>query len=389
MSRSGPPSPAPSTRPPAGSSAREREKELADYVRAGQLDRAAMVARSLGDPRSAAALFVGAGMHYQAAVCFYEAGSKEEALEAFLRIPLDDARYRRACAHAIRIGCELGSLTRALDAFVARYVAAPPEGDADLASLYQLGVLYQKSELFDHAREAFARVRSVDAAYADVAQRMSVIEPVLRNEAVYRDILRQDAASWRRPSSLAPARADDDAARQPTAADPSASLAELSARPSPSVREGPRSPGPDLAPGAIVAHRYRVEQQIGRGGMGVVYRATDLELEEAVAIKVFGHRLDEPDLVQRFKQELSICRSLAHPNIVRLHDIGAHEGRKFLSMELLAGAALDAILKRPVELRPAIQILQQACAGVGAAHRGGVVHRDVKPDNLFVTTEAS
>ncbi len=364
---------------------RDREKLLAELIKVGHVDRAAMVARSLGNSRYAARLFTEARLPYQAAVCFYEAGDKEEALESFLKIGQRDDRYRRACAHAIRISSELGILTRPLDAFVGPFLALPPADEQETVALYRLGVLYQASELFDHAREAFALVVALDAGYADVAQRMAVIEPVLKNEGVYRQILRQDAGSWRKPtspgSSVLPG-----APSRPVSA--SGSSRGKSSPPSPAV-PAPDSahPGADIGPGEVIGHRYRVEEEIGRGGMGVIYRATDLELDEAVAIKVFAQRLDEADLVHRFKQELSICRSLAHPNIIRLHDIGAHAGRKFISMELLAGASLKSLMKKVLGHRVAVQLLQQASAGLGAAHLRGVVHRDVKPDNLFVTTE--
>jgi serine/threonine-protein kinase len=121
--------------------------------------------------------------------------------------------------------------------------------------------------------------------------------------------------------------------------------------------------------------------------MGIIYRAIDLELDEAVAIKLFGQQMDDPQLLSRFKQELSICRSLAHPNVIRHHDIGAHEGRKFISMELLAGASLRSVATERPPLTVALGLLAQACAGLGAAHAQGIVHRDVKTDNLFVTTD--
>jgi tetratricopeptide (TPR) repeat protein len=345
---------------------RELEKALSDLIRAGQIDRAAHVARAMGNPRYAARLFTEAKLSYQAAVCLYEAGDREESLVSFVEVDPDDERYRRACVQAIRVATELGVLTRRLDRFVDRFVADPPSNDEEMLALYRIGVLYQLGELFDHACEAFAQVLRVDPSYSDAARRLAVIEAVLKNEALYRAILRQDAAAWRKPKPAAL-----------SSSPPSDTL----------VSSGSRVSAPPLTPGAVIAKRYRIESEIGRGGMGIVFRATDLELDEAIAIKLFSQRLDELDLVHRFKQELSLCRSLSHPNVIRLHDIGAHEGRKFISMELLAGKSLKAFIAERASPLVAIRLLEQACAGVAAAHAHSVVHRDVKPDNLFVTTE--
>jgi hypothetical protein len=143
-----------------------------------------------------------------------------------------------------------------------------------------------------------------------------------------------------------------------------------------------------FAPGAVVAERYRIEARIGAGGMSAVYRARDLELGEDVALKVFSVRPHDESLLERFKRELCVSRQLAHPNVVHLYDIGTFRGRKFISMELLRGCSLrDELARGPLAPRRAIHVLVQACAGLDTAHRAGVVHRDVKPENLFVTDE--
>jgi serine/threonine-protein kinase len=367
-------------------------------------------------------LFTEAKLPYQAAVCFYEAGEAHESLESFLSVAKDDARYRRACVQAIRISSELGILTIPLDLFVDKFVSVSPETEVEAQALYRLGVLYQANELFDHAREAFALVLAFDSQNTDARQRMAIIEPVLKNEALYRGMMRQDADTWRRPkSALSFASLPPVAPTNAPQVGPATLLSGPLPPPHPTNAQSltpaslgaPRPPAPraftpplaspppahtpskppstdsdgDLAIGSLLADRYRIEEEIGRGGMGVVYRASDLELDEAVAIKIFAQRLDDPNLVSRFKQELSLCRSLAHPNVIRHHDIGAHEGRKFITMELLAGANLRMVATKRLSLSFAAGLLAQACAGVGAAHAEGIVHRDVKTDNLFVTTE--
>jgi eukaryotic-like serine/threonine-protein kinase len=393
-----------------------QEKALSEAIKAGEMERAAHIARSLGNPRYAARLFAEAKLPYQTAVCLYEAGDPKESLESFFKVGADDARYRRACTQALRIASELGVLTTTLDRFVEPFLLVPPATEVEAQAYYRLGVLYQAHELFDHAREAFALVLRFDPQYSDVRQRMGVIEPVLKNEALYRAMIRQDVGSWRTPrptgslESLAPANPGVSGAPKPNAPsvtppDRPSHLSGIpgtrpfispSSFPAPSGLSPPPSEGsksgaaeefPRLPAECVIAGRYRIEEELGRGGMGVVYRAIDLELDEAIAIKVFSQRLDDPNLIMRFKQELSICRSLLHPNIIRLHDIGTHEGRKFISMELLSGASLKVVAKKRLARRVVVRLLEQACAGVGEAHGRGIIHRDIKPDNLFVTTD--
>jgi serine/threonine-protein kinase len=154
------------------------------------------------------------------------------------------------------------------------------------------------------------------------------------------------------------------------------------------------SPGPNaampgqLAKGAIIADRYRVEAKIGEGGMASVYRAHDLELGEDIAMKLFLQPSEDAQLIARFKQELTLSRGLSHPNIVRLYDIGQHQGCRFLTMELLQGRDLNAIIDgKPLETARGIRYLVQACAALALAHDKGVIHRDIKPANFFITKE--
>jgi serine/threonine-protein kinase len=136
--------------------------------------------------------------------------------------------------------------------------------------------------------------------------------------------------------------------------------------------------------GTVIDNRYELIREVGRGGMAAVYEAQDRELEERVAMKFFFGG-DDAELLQRFKQELLLSRKLAHPNIIKVFDIGTYRGCKFISMELLSGKSLTFHIKRKLSRDVLINLLVQICAGLHAAHEAGVVHRDVKPDNLFVT----
>jgi eukaryotic-like serine/threonine-protein kinase len=142
-----------------------------------------------------------------------------------------------------------------------------------------------------------------------------------------------------------------------------------------------------FAIGAVVAGRYDVRSQLGRGGHATVLRVFDRELEEECALKVFHNSGDAED-VARFKREVSISRRIVHENVVKLYDIGVDDGLYYLTMELLEGADLGNVLKKQsTTLGEALRWLVDACAGLQAAHDKGVVHRDVKPGNLFVLRE--
>ena len=147
-----------------------------------------------------------------------------------------------------------------------------------------------------------------------------------------------------------------------------------------------------LTPGVVIASRYRIESEIGSGGMATVYRATDLELEEVVAIKVFQQVVQNRAGLDRFRREMKLSRKLVHPNIVRIYEFGTWRGARFITMELLRGLDLEGWMAQfdgPCPHEDSLRLLMQACEGLAAAHAAKVVHRDVKPQNLFVVQENS
>lgn len=141
--------------------------------------------------------------------------------------------------------------------------------------------------------------------------------------------------------------------------------------------------------GELIDH-YRVLELIGRGAMGVVYRALDVNLDRQVAIKVMNAEArDDPDFVERFRQEARMQGALNHPNVAMLFDYFVHGGAPVAVMELIEGESLEQLIGRrgAISVRESVPIFKQALRGVAAAHRAGIIHRDLKPSNLMVTKD--
>jgi len=144
---------------------------------------------------------------------------------------------------------------------------------------------------------------------------------------------------------------------------------------------------PELMQGITIANRYTVVSRLGSGGMADVYLATDSELGRQVAIKVLHRRFaSDPDFVNRFRQEAQAAAGLQHPNVVSVFDRGDWDGTSYIAMEYLPGRTLKDLIREEAPLDPAraVAIATQICQAAGFAHRGGIVHRDVKPQNVMV-----
>ena len=150
-----------------------------------------------------------------------------------------------------------------------------------------------------------------------------------------------------------------------------------------------RSPTVSFAPGAILSGRYRLVALLGKGGMGEVYRADDLILDQPVALKFLPSGADDDAKLGPLHNELKIARQVSHKNVCRLYDLGEAGGQRFLTMEYIDGEDLASLLRRIGRLPhdKAVQIARQLCAGVAAAHERGVIHRDLKPANVMIDGE--
>ncbi|HSQ20175.1 MAG TPA: protein kinase, partial [Blastocatellia bacterium] len=141
-------------------------------------------------------------------------------------------------------------------------------------------------------------------------------------------------------------------------------------------------PGSAIAPGAVLRRRYRLESELGRGGMGVVYRATDLELHREVAVKVLPEAASS-DARQRLLREARAAAALNHPHIISVHDVGEENGMPFFVMELVHGPSLAKA--PPGNLTSIVEVATQICDALDHAHTNNIIHRDLKPDNVLLS----
>jgi tetratricopeptide (TPR) repeat protein/predicted Ser/Thr protein kinase len=138
--------------------------------------------------------------------------------------------------------------------------------------------------------------------------------------------------------------------------------------------------------GDLLGGRYEILQLLGEGGMGAVYKASDRELDRFVALKVIRPELaSNPSILARFKQELLLAHQVTHRNVIRIYDLGEAEGVKFITMEFIEGKDLRSVIREKQKFPPeeAVEVIQQVCQALDAAHSVGVIHRDLKPQNIM------
>ncbi len=418
------------------------------YAQLKRYSEAARLADKLGKLDQAAGFYSEAGMAYEAGRTYAALGQATLAIENWIRVPREDARYQTACHELIRLSQERGEFNLQAEVFLTRFVERGPKDAKDQEAFYQLAKLYQRQELYENAKEALTKLLQIAPNYRDAAALMQNLRGQTEGkEADYRHVVEEDQRFAAAGKGVMGGRSFDqvlpDLPDLPALPDlpplPGAATAGMGPKPVPLTTAlgpqhaqppttgyrdpppnqratgslppevandahgathmsggthgtggtsggGPRIVSSEIGPGSLLGDRYKILSHLGEGGMAIVFRAEDTELGEQVALKLFTVKEDERALA-RFRQELKLARALAHPNIVRLYDIGVHEGQRFITMELLKGRDMKSFMGKPWPLGQAVDVLVQVCAGLGHAHKAGVIHRDIKPQNLFITHE--
>lgn len=153
-----------------------------------------------------------------------------------------------------------------------------------------------------------------------------------------------------------------------------------------------QTPLRELVRGQVFANRYEIIEQLGRGGMGTVYKVFDKKIEEDVAIKVLKPEIaNEKNTIARFSNELKLARKITNKNVCKMFDLNEHEDKHFITMEYVPGEDLKSFIIRSgqVSIGKAVSIGKQICHGLAEAHRLGIVHRDLKPSNIMIDKEGN
>ena len=147
------------------------------------------------------------------------------------------------------------------------------------------------------------------------------------------------------------------------------------------------TPTEELTRGSVFAGRYEIIEELGKGGMGRVYRVEDRRIKEEVALKLIKPEIaSDKKTIERFSNELKIARKIAHKNIGRMYELMEDKGQHFITMEYISGQDLKGLIRQsaPLSMSRAISITKQLCEGLSEAHSHGVIHRDLKPSNIMI-----
>src|SRR6185503_13002082 len=237
----------------------------------------------------------------------------------------------------------------------------------------------QVDELFEAAleREPNERAAFLDTACGDDRELLREVEKMLRCDEQATDFIKSDV--FQLAAQLITERSDK-------VPNPDQRTRQM-ARPTDSSRSFESIDDARFIPGEVLLDRYRIVGLLGRGGMGEVYRADDLKLKQPVALKFLPAAVTlNGAALARFYKEVSVARQISHRHVCRVYDVGEYRGEHFLSMEFVRGEELSSLLKRIGRLPQdkAIDVARQLCAGLAAVHDRGVLHRDLKPQNIML-----
>ena len=304
------------------------------------------------------------------------AGRFDDAMEVLQEVSPDSGEYDRAVALATRVMWdEELPVTVEFNRFVHPFMIARTGGTEEAASLYGLARLYERLDVRSLAGDAYRAAMRFVPGFLDADERLAALEAA---ESKARRLAEMQASG--EISARISSAADD--THESDVTDLAGHTDEVALERGVALGLGP------VRAGTLVAQRYVLDRPVGEGGYAVVWAAWDDEAGRPVALKLFRRDTRDPKGYARFRGEMRITTRFRHPNIVRTYEVGAWRSACYIVMELLAGHDLYQWLRAAggrrdiTEVQP---VIIQALRGLGSAHKAGVIHRDIKPRNIFVT----
>ena len=322
----------------------------ASYEMAGEFLNAGKAFEKANLPDEAVRVYLGAGRVFEAARLYLTRGSKSQAIRVLQKVPREDGDYGRASFMLGILFSEQGLYAPAAEKFETSLRQLKDSAD-QVKCLYHLALTYEQLGRVDEACRLYEKVLSVDYHHADVAERLKSLAQQVSQQSVggstsaqkqaVRDTLRMGVAT---PQGVA----------------------------------------------ANISGRLEVTRKLGEGRHAVVYEAYDRVLQKKVAAKRYPPATSStPDMVNRFLREAQRVSELSHPNLVTVFGIGEDQEGRYILEEMVEGRTLREILDEKIRIEPAraMEIATQICELLGYAHRKGVTHRDLRPENIFLLAQ--
>ncbi len=310
-----------------------------EYLKAGECFSKAK------EPVRAGEFFEKAGAHSRAGLMYAQAQRYENAVQMLQKVPEDDEAFDISRALLGRSFYELHDYAHCA-ATLENHLLGKRIDKGNMDYFYMMALAKEQLGLLEESKDILLKIGAVDKKFRDLDQRISSIDSRI-----------------------------------------SLMGSKLNVTPVPAGTQGSGDAAVMTMVQDTLGQRYTIEAELGRGGMGVVYRAKDKQLDRQVALKFLGTLVDDnEEYRQRFVREAKTAAKINHPNIVAIYDISASQGKAYIAMEYIEGQSLHQMLAKRGKLPPreALNYMAQTCGALYAIHESGIVHRDIKPDNLVI-----